>query len=185
MKNQTFIAVSKPISMLCGPACLHYLTNVIYRLDAPISNQLFWISDLAYHAFTQFKLDTILSCYNSNLYNDFLKTAPPYEFEGFSSLERFENSTKQKVNFKFHSISDFEHFLDDNYYIILNVSSSVFNQNPNLNSGHFVLLLDYDSTSFVIANPTSLSIEIQNIPKEHLLNSIIHFGNWTLCLKNS
>lgn len=184
--TKKFLSINKPNNMLCGPACLYYLSRFIYKQEnVIIPNNLFWMADLALFAFESLNYDVILSCYDSKLYDDYLLQTYPYNFDGFTSLYSFTSTSNKEISYKKISIHCLKNYLKQGYYIILNVSSAIFNDDPSMSGGHFILLLDFTESYFKVANPTTHHIEFINVPKHTILNSCQNFGNWMLCIRKT
>lgn len=175
--------IQKPQDMLCGSACVHYIANVIRKMNVNVPKNFCWISDLATFATNRLHLSVQLSCYDSRLYNDFQTAKKPSSFDGFRSIEKFFRYTTNSIYNIEISSSIIEKLLASDYLLILNVSSAIFNDDPSMNGGHFVVVLDHDDKNFKMVNPLSEQYEIIDMPKEKIISSCNCFGNWMLAVK--
>jgi hypothetical protein len=176
-----FFKLSKDKDMLCGPACVHYILNFLKNMDVYVPNNLFWTTDIAWFLKVNTEFEIQVTCFKSNLYKDFLNDSGPKDFEGFESIRKYlyvggEVYERQLSSTILSSILK-------NNIIIANVSSAVFNKDTTRKGGHFIILLKEASKNYIIANPKKASIDIEMIPKQHILNSIKDFGSWIITIK--
>lgn len=175
-----YFRIRKDKDMLCGPACIHYILNFMLNMDIPVPNQLLWITDIATFLKTKTNLKVDLSCYDSNLYSDYLLLEESPDFDGFKSIREYL-FVGGSIDEKKLSVNRITSTLYDNV-VIACVSSSIFNKDNKRNGGHFIVLLENRGKNYVIANPKSNSIEIEIVSKEHVLNSINSFGSWIITI---
>lgn len=176
--------IPKPENMLCGSACLHYILNILYKCNLDIDHNLSWITDLAAYIKMYTNIKFTISCHNSNLYDDYLEIGKDSNFEGFRSITKFL-SLGEIISDIPLSITGLSEGLNENSIFILNVSSSIFNQDNSLTGGHFICLVQETFNTFTILNPKSKTLAFEVVPKQHLINSIENFGSWCIKINRS
>lgn len=175
--------MKKPDSMSCGSACIYYLQENLFHIESlNCPNELFWMCDLANFLLDNTSSKISLSCFRSKLYLDYCIFGYKNNFEGFRSINSF-----LKHNMKIHerkvSINSIDKLLNEKKYLILNVSSSMLNQDMHLNGGHYICIIGKQETKYIIVNPKSQTIDIEQIDKKLIVNSCNCYGNWMLEIK--
>ena len=179
--------LKKPNTMLCGSACLYFLQkNIFPNCNSPIKSNLTWITELAEHVKKHFDKNAIVSCHDSNLYNDFLNASEEdiQKFIGFKKLNRFVQRGNQIIDFEVTKES-VDTLLEANHLIIMNVSSSVFNQDDNMVGGHFIIVLSIEGDNYLVVNPGKSNIFIERYSKKRIINSCKKFGGWMIAIQSN
>lgn len=177
----------KPSEMLCGSACLYFLQKRFFQSDkSPIKKNLSWITEIAEYVINHFDKNALVSCHDSNLYNDFLNASEEeiQRFIGFKKLNRFTQKGNQIIDFEVTKES-VDSLLETNHLIIMNVSSALFNQDEHMTGGHFIVVLNIEGDNYLVVNPGKNNIYIEQYTKERIINSCKKFGGWMITIQSN
>ena len=183
MANKSY---PKPQNMLCGSACLFYLATQVFNIPCDdLPNDYMWITDIASYVIRHFDKRARLSCFESNLYNDYKKAnfnMIPC-FEGFKKVDAFLKSGKE-IEEKEISEKVIDDLLKRYRIVLLNVSSAVFNQDVKMRGGHYIIIIGEKDDEYLIVNPGKTSITEHWYPKEIILDAATCFGSWMITILN-
>ena len=168
--------VLKEKNMLCGSACLHYISNVENSFNAFVFPDMEWITELAAFLGNNCKIPFTLSCYNSNLYSDFVKGVLPHDFIGYKKLKEYTINHPKILELK----PSIEMFDDTSKIYILNVSSKIIFNDNSLNGGHYIAIVGKTNNDFIVVNPGSTKIFLTTLNKNLVLNANLSFGGWVI-----
>jgi hypothetical protein len=165
--------------MLCGSACAYYLLNVLGRKNANVSNNLFWITDIA-SFLAKSGLKVQVSCFNSNLYNDFLTNKLPPNHAAYLSIMQYLE-TGAIMERKIDSAVLYD-LTVENFYLIASVKSSLLNNDKSLSGYHYITIYRNETTFFMV-NPKKYDFDLQIVEIDFLTNLIKNSGNWIIQIK--
>lgn len=172
----------KSSEMLCGSACTYFISKHLLKKDLVISNNLFWATDIAYFLKNHIGLNTKVSCFESNLYNDYLNNNLSKDFNGYKSINKFINSGGIIIQEPVNS-NQIINSLQSGNVIIACVSSAIFNQDDNFTGGHFIIISDFTDNYFEVVNPAKNKYCILQVEMNLVINSLKSFGCWLIQVK--
>lgn len=167
----------KDENMLCGPACLHYLINIVQKKNVEIPNNLFWITDIA-KFLSELKIEHELSCYDSNLYNDFIKGHIPHNHPGELSIRNYL-ATKNSIFLKQFTNRDILYNRLSDIYFIASVKSKYLDNTRPKDSYHFILV-HQTMDRFTIICPRKRDYCRMSMKIDQFVQMINKSGNWIL-----
>ena len=172
--------------LLCGSACVKYILDKYNLKYRNFNYQMKWISELALYLLKYDLLDIKISCFKSNLYNDYLKninnTKKINDFDGFLFIKKLEGKNKI-INTKLTK-RELKKEINNSDYIILCVESAKFNRNKNMNGGHFIILNSIiDNDTIKIINPIKNKFEYKYENIKNIIDYAKNFGSWRVLIK--
>ena len=178
--TKTGVICKKSEEMLCGPACLHYLLNILQKRNVEIPNNLVWITDIAKYL-SELKIEHDLSCCESLLYNDYMKGCIHPEHNGALSIDNYLATGKKIAIKKFVKGNILFNKLPDTYFIASIRSKFLDNTKPD-DSYHFILVhLSMDIFTIICPRRTDYSIISMGIDMfEQMINQS---GNWIIKIR--
>ena len=168
-------------TLFCGSACVKYILKQFNICGTAINTQMLWITELA----LCLKLNGIhnlkILCYKSHLLKDYQNNRN-IKFDGFyyinKCLKSGINIVEKKLNEK-----ELIQEVSDNKYIILCIQSSIFNNDKNMEGGHFIILDGLCNGKIKIINPQKNQYEtrIENI--RNVVKYCRNYGSWRILIK--
>ena len=175
--------MEKPKDMLCGPACIFYLSKM-FQIDVKIPNDFIWITDIASFIETNLGHTVTLSCHNSTLWNDYCKIGQQsdFPFEGFQKLHDYLQNPSHHIFEQELSPQKITELLREGKVLLLNVSSAIFHNDAILSGGHYILVIEASKEGYLVVNPGSELIHVSYYSKEKIVSSCTQFGSWMLMI---
>ena len=166
--------------MLCGSSCVKYILNSYKKDCNNLNNYMNWISELAI-SLKNNDFKVILECFKSNLYNDY-KLTNDYSFEGFKYLKM---AIDRDIPIKEIKLTKKEliNEIKNNDFIILNVESSIFNNDKSMSGGHFIILNKINNDLVSIINPIKDKYEFKEETIDNIIKYCKNYGSWRLLIK--
>ena len=174
---QLGIISEKEESMLCGPACLHYLLNIILKKKVIIPPDYVWIADIA-KFLSDLRINHELSCYDSILYNNYIKGYLPQNHPGHLSIRNYL-ATNNKILIRKFSESDILYNRSPNSYFIASVKSVFLDKTSPKDSYHFILV-HQTMDMFAIICPRKKDYCRMSMETDYFVRMINKSGNWIL-----
>ena len=162
---------------LCGPACLHYLLNIVQKRDVAIPDHLEWIADLA-SFLAALKIGHVLSCYGSSLYGAYLDGSLPPDHPGALSLRHYAE-TKNQILIKRFTKEDVLHNRLPDLYYIASVQSVFLDKTSPEGSYHYILVHQCMDTLSIIC-PRRTDYSRMSMQVDDFVRMIDNSGNWIL-----
>lgn len=171
--------------LLCGSACVKYILDKFNLKYNNFNYKMKWATELALYLLKYDSLDIEVRCFNSNLYDNYLKnitnTKIISEFEGFLFIKKLEEKNKI-INTKLTK-KELKYELNNNDYIILCVESAKFNKSEKMSGGHFIILNSIDNDIIKIINPIKDRFEYKQENIKDIINYTKKFGFWRILIK--
>lgn len=177
---KTGVICKKEKEMLCGPACLHYLLNIVQKRKVEIPNDLVWITDIAKYL-SELKIEHSLSCHDSLLYNDYIKGYIHPEHHGALSINKYL-ATGKKITIKSFAKEDLLFNRLPDTYFIASVKSKFLDSTRPEDSYHYILV-HQTMDMFTIICPRRTDYSIFSMEIDLFVQMINESGNWIIKIK--
>lgn len=168
-------------NILCGSACVKYILEEYKIFSNKLNIKMNWITELALSLYNHNIKNLEIKCFNSNLFNDF-KKFNKIDFDGFyyikKALAKGIKLTEEEIN-----TSVLQKEIKNSKFIILCTESSIFNEDPKMSGGHFIIITGIKKDKVRIVNPVKDKFEIKYFKISKIIKSCINFGSWRLLIK--
>lgn len=169
--------IVKDKDTMCGVACVEWICEN-EKVLISINKSEVWCCSLA-SILQQSGFKTKVKCYNSRLYQDF-KNLPNEQFEGFKTIRNYLKNNQIVVEEP--TISNIKKEIENNKYVIFNVSSKIFHKDNSMNGGHYIVATSFGKNMIEIVNPRETDFEIRKISVNDLISCIKDFGAWRILI---
>ena len=174
-----------PKERLCGNSCIKYIYDNYNIIDNKVVNKnMEWITELAL-ALLKYNFNIEVLCYDSNLFNDYKNIKNnDLEFLGFKYIKELEDKGLKILEKKLTE-SELVNEIKKSKFMILCVKSSIFNNNKNMEGGHYIVINKILGKEVEIINPVKENYEIKNMDLKEIINCCNTFGSWRILIKEN
>ena len=174
------VICKKDKKMLCGSACLHYLLNIVLKKEINIPNDFVWITDIA-KFLSELNIEHELSCFESNLYNDYIKGKLPKNHPAYLSIRNYLTK-KNGITIKQFTQRDIIYNRLIDTFFIASVKSKLLDNMMPEDSYHYILV-HQNMDIFTIICPRKKDYYKKSMPINKFVQMINESGNWIIKIK--
>lgn len=169
--------------MLCGVMCAKYILNNLHISFNELNLNLKWTPQIALYLNKKGLSNIKIYCYNSKLYCDYKEFGySNLDFEGFKSIyDALSNNIL--IEEKKLDSNEIKNELMRSKFMILCVKSSIFNNDNQMDGGHFIILLKTNNNGLIkVINPIKDKYEIKYLSDNFLIDCCKEYGSWRILI---